>query len=33
MKVQCKKVEQFGEDPHSYNAPGSFAFSKARPPQ
>lgn len=33
LKAQCKKVEQVGEEPHSYNIPGSIAFSKARPPQ
>ncbi|XP_049635213.1 retinoic acid receptor responder protein 2 [Suncus etruscus] len=33
LKAQCKKVERFGEDPHSFNFPGSVAFFKARPPQ
>uniref|UniRef100_A0A9L0J2M6 Retinoic acid receptor responder protein 2 n=1 Tax=Equus asinus TaxID=9793 RepID=A0A9L0J2M6_EQUAS len=32
QEAQCSKVEQAGEDPHSYYFPGQFAFSKALPP-
>nr|XP_045016505.1 retinoic acid receptor responder protein 2 [Jaculus jaculus] len=32
QEPQCSRVEQAGEDPHSYYFPGQFAFSKALPP-